>query len=442
MTGRIIRKQIPAWWRNVLLILLTGLLLFLSFNRHSKTGLHNYHSEIWGDKAGYYAYLPAAFIHSFNASRFPQGIDTATGNGFRLDSATNRVVTKYTCGVAVMMTPFFLTTHAIVALSDAPGDGFSQPYHKMINVAAVFYLMAGLILWYRVLRRYFSKGISLITITALFLGTTLFYYAVDETGMSHVYSFFLFSLYLFAVQRVFSESGSALKWIILTGLAAAMIILVRPVNAVFLPVIIFLDAATREEISKRISFLLKWEHVLILLFIAFLLFLPQLLYWNYTYDKFIIYTYHGEGFTNLLSPKITEYLFSTNNGLILYNPVLLFGFTGTILMLIRHKDNGRTLAVLLLVIIYLFSSWWNWYYGCGYGNRSFTEYTTVMALPFGYLANTILNRPRKALKWCWIILVCILVVLNLKMIYSWDGCWYGVTWDWNKFLDLLVSPPK
>ncbi len=442
MAGHIIRKPLPTWWRNVLLTVLTAILLFLSFNRHSKSGMFNYHSEIWGDKAGYYVYLPAAFIHSFHAARFPQGIDTATGNGFRLDMEKDRVVTKYTCGVAVMMAPFFLATHAITSLSDISPDGFSRPYHKMIVVAAVIYLMAGLMLWYRVLKRYFSGTVSLLTIIALLFGTNLYYYAVDETGMSHVYSFFLFSLYLYAIQRVFSEPGPRLNWIIVTGISASLIVLVRPVNAVFLPVILFLDATSREEISDRISTLMKWQHLLILIPVALLVFLPQVIYWHYTYDQYIIYTYKGEGFTNLASPKIAPYLFSTNNGLILYNPILLLGVSGIILMLIRRANNGLLEAILFLGIIYLFSSWWNWYFGCGYGNRSFTEYVTALAIPFGYQINTLWHYPRKAVKWFLVILLVILVFINLKMIYSWDGCWYGTTWDWKGFYELLISAPK
>ena len=40
--------------------------LFLTFNKHSKSGYYNYHSEIWADKAGYYVYLPAVFKFNFN----------------------------------------------------------------------------------------------------------------------------------------------------------------------------------------------------------------------------------------------------------------------------------------------------------------------------------------------------------------------------------------
>jgi hypothetical protein len=423
-------------------IILSGILLFLTFNKHSRSGVQTYHSEIWGDKAGYYVYLPAAFLYAFDGSRFPENIDSLTGNGFRLDREDHRVLTKYTCGVAVLLSPFFLITHALTVLLNAPQDGFSLPYHRMIDVAAIFYLLAGFLAWYLFLRKYFSRIVSVVTMTALFLGTNLYYYAVDETGMSHIYSFFLFSLYLLAIQHLFSGTASSRKWAFTAGVAAAMIVLVRPVNAVFLPVALFLDVTSRKEIVTRIAFLLKWKNLLILIPAALLVFLPQGLYWHYAYGHYLTYTYQGEGFTNLFTPRIIEYLFSTNNGLLIYSPILLLVISGMVLMLLRQQKNGWMTAAMFIITVYLFSSWWNWYYGCGYGNRSFTEYLSLMALPFGFQINTIWTHSRKGIRWLWIIVICLLILLNLKMIYSWDGCWYGTTWDWERFIGLLLSAPK
>lgn len=436
------RRHLPTYLGPAMLILLSGILLFLTFNKHSRSGIQNYHSEIWGDKAGYYVYLPAAFLYSFDGSGFPAAIDSLTGNGFRLEGQDHRVLTKYTCGVAVMLTPFFLITHALTGLLNAPQDGFSIPYHRMIDVAAIFYLLAGFLAWYLFLRNYFSRIVSVMTMTVLFLGTNLYYYAVDETGMSHVYSFFLFSLYLLGIQRLFSGTASSRKWILITAITAMMIVLVRPVNAVFLPVALLLDVSSRKEIIARITFFLKWKNLVILFAAAVLIFLPQALYWHYAYGSYLTYTYQGEGFTNLFSPRITEYLFSTNNGLLIYSPILLFVISGLVLMLVRHQKNGWMTLTVFIVTVYLFSSWWNWYYGCGYGNRSFTEYLSLMALPLGFQLNTIRTHSLPIARWICIIVMAVLILINLKMIYSWDGCWYGTTWDWERFIPLLLSAPK
>src|SRR5680860_135802 len=89
------------------IILFSGILLFLTFNRHSKSKDLDYHSEIWADKAGYYVYLPAAIKYKFNPVNFPDSIDVKTGNGFMLDYEHKKIRTKYTCGVALMQLPFF-----------------------------------------------------------------------------------------------------------------------------------------------------------------------------------------------------------------------------------------------------------------------------------------------------------------------------------------------
>ena len=442
MAQGIRRRHLSTLRGPVIVIILSGILLFLTFNKHSKSGMQTYHSEIWGDKAGYYVYLPATFLYGFDGSRFPENIDSLTGNGFWLDREDHRIVTKYTCGVAVMQVPFFLATHALTYLLNEPANGFSAPYHRMIDVAAIFYLMAGFLVWYHFTRKYYSQTISLLTIAALFLGTNLYYYAIDETGMSHVYSFFLFSLYLYSVWQLFSREEASVKRIIVTGISAAMIVLVRPVNAIFLPVILFLDATSRRETVNRISVLLQRKNIVILVLTAVLVLLPQGLYWHYAFGKFLTYTYQGEGFTHLDSPRIIEYLFSTNNGLVLYNPMLLAVLSGVVRMLVRRQRNGWLIAALFAIAVYLFSSWWNWYYGCGYGNRSFTEYLSIMALPFGFQIHRILTHSRKIIRWLWISVIGILILLNLKMIYSWDGCWYGTTWDWDRFFSLLFSTPK
>jgi hypothetical protein len=207
-------------------------------------------------------------------------------------------------------------------------------------------------------------------------------------------------------------------------------------------VILFLDLTSRKEIVSRISFLTDWKNLLVMIPVILVIFLPQGLYWHSVYGKFLIYTYQGEGFTHLASPRIIEYLFSTNNGLLLYSPILLIGIYGNIRMLIRHQPNGWMSAITIMVIFYLFSSWWNWFYGCGYSNRSFTEYISLLALPVGYQINTIWNHSGKGIRWFWMLIIGILVLLNLKMIYSWDGCWYGTTWEWDRFFALIFSAPK
>ncbi|NBY10976.1 MAG: hypothetical protein EBQ77_08260, partial [Sphingobacteriia bacterium] len=177
------------------LTFILGFFIFLSLNRHSKSGIQNYHSEIWADKAGYYIYLPAFFIYNFQVDGLPAEIDKKTGNGFIVRDG--KIITKYTYGVALLQAPFFIICHVLSKLCNLQDDGFSLIYHKSINIAAVIYSFFSFIFLFNFLIRYLKKKVVIITLACLYIGTNIFYYSVFETGMSHIYSLFLFASYLY-----------------------------------------------------------------------------------------------------------------------------------------------------------------------------------------------------------------------------------------------------
>ena len=425
----------PRW----IFLLLTGILLFLTFNRHSRSGSFNYHSEIWADKAGYYVYLPATFIYGFDARKFPDSIAEKTGNGFRLENNGLRVITKYSCGVAIMQLPFFLAAHILAPSLGQPRDGFTPVYHKAINVAAVVYLMLGLWLLWRILSstrtgRY-AAPLSLFLILT---GTNLFYYGISDTGMSHVYSFFLFCACLFLLHRTqYLHKVSLRQWLLL-GLVCGLIVLVRPVNLLFLTALLFIDAADRQETRDRLKRLWQWP-VLIPMTMAALVFLPQLLYNRYAFGDAIFYTYGEEGF-QWLQPQILKTWFAPNNGLFLYSPLwfmLLYSvYAG------YRAINRRYFFGLFLVLSYVLSCWWDRSFGCSFGARSFVEYGALFCLPLHQWLQRLHTWPRWK-KAAIFALLFLAVGYNLKMIYSFDSCFYGVSdWDWSAYFKWLLSPVK
>ena len=88
-------------------ILITTLLALLISNRHHKSGTFNWMTPLWADQAGYYVYLPGLFIYHFDAKSFPEKIEEKTGLGFSLDLEKNKVISRYTCGTAILQAPFF-----------------------------------------------------------------------------------------------------------------------------------------------------------------------------------------------------------------------------------------------------------------------------------------------------------------------------------------------
>ncbi|MBK8642258.1 MAG: hypothetical protein IPN15_08610 [Saprospiraceae bacterium] len=429
-------------WKEIRLFVITicalSLFVFLGFNRHSKTGYFNYRSQLWADKAGYYVYLPATFIYGYDTSGWPDSLDIKTGDGFHIDKASDKIITKYSCGVAILQLPFFLGAYLLSVRNENSGDGFNPIFHKAIDVAGAFYLTLGLLLIGLILIRKFNNTIALIVTLTLVGCTNLYYYGIDETGMSHIYSFALFASFLYLIFVTdFMRHNNVLSYTIF-GILAGLMVLVRPTNVIFLSVYLFLELGPGETLSMRCLRLLNTKGFFLILVSFFATISPQLIYWEYAFSELLSYSYQNEGF-NWFHPKIINIWFSPNNGLFLYTPIYLI-LMGCQIGII--KSNGWKMAytfILFIIISYVFSAWWDWSFGCSFGSRNFVEYLAIFCFP---LAEYMYSSGR-TVKFYWLIIFTLLAVLNLKMIYTYDECFFGLSdWDFERFVHLIIGPTK
>ncbi len=297
---------------------------------------------MWSDPAGYYVYLPATFIYHWNPDHFPEKMDEATGQSFHLDKAHGKVFTKYTYGVALLQAPFFLIAHFYSSFFSEP-DGYSQAYVNLAHFAGVFYGTLGLILLGFFLSRRVSFAIALLTPILIYLGSPVSYYMSHDTGMSHIYSFFLFAALLNYSDQLKSFN---VKPIFVLGLISGGMILIRPTSFVFLIWCTWFWVESR----KPLNLFSRYIHnpysgikpLLIFLAGIILVFIPQILYWYYVSGQPILYSYGNEGFPNLLSPPLDLFLFSPQNGLFPYSPLMLVIIVGMIQQAVQRKIySGR-----------------------------------------------------------------------------------------------------
>lgn len=419
--------------KKLFFALFLPLLLFLSFNKHSKDEPGTYHSVIWSDAAGYYVYLPLFLIYDGDAEEMPEKIEERCGEGFDVLEDEGKLHTKYPIGPAVLQAPFFLGAHAFAETLGYEATGFSWIYHAAIMIAGVFYAWAGCILLFRFLRRsFFKERESALLVAILLFGTHLFYYSIDAPGMSHVYSFFLFSSFLFLVPKIL-RSPTRGKAMLLGGIAAA-ILLCRPSNLIFLGAPFLMSFDSDPSFRDRMQRLneLRWL-LLPALAAALLCLVPQSLYWHWLSDSPLIYSYGDEGFSNWDRPRILEVLFSTKNGLIPYTPLYLLILGGMGMMTLKGERNGWIHLGLFLLLTYIVASWWNWWFGCSFGGRNYVEYLAPFSIPLGYL----LFRTRsKLLRTLLILSILLFVYANLELVYYYDDCYYGGIWDWQAYWDL------
>ncbi len=419
---------------KVFFTLLFFLCLFLTFNKHSKDKANSYHEVIWSDAAGYYVYNPIWFIYGNDAAAFPDSVITQTGNGFHFTG--NKVITKYPSGVAILQSPFFLVSHFLAEPLGFEADGFSRIYSMGLFIAGIFYCCLGLYLLSKFLSGRFSPFISIAAPLLFLAGTNLFYYSIDAPGMSHVYSFFLFSVIVYLTPAITSKGH--LKHYLPFLICIILAVLTRPTNIMIILFPLLYAINKRSELVKRVKLFMN-NKILILaaLFLSLLITVPQLLYWYNTTGSFITYSYGDEGFSFLTAPKILEVWFSTNNGLFTYSPLLLLSIVGMVLMMLNKNREGYLYAGMFLIISYIFGSWWCWWFGCSFGARSFIEFYAILIIPFCYLMERSIKN--KASRILLVVAIAFCCYLNMDMEYYYDGCFYGGTWDLTTYLKLLNS---
>jgi hypothetical protein len=411
--------------QSILWTLFLGILIFLGFNRHSKDKFNNYHSVIWADAAGYSVYLPLTFTDFFQTAT-PEVVDSVlfhTGEGFLVEN--NKVITKYSYGVSL----FQIIPYAISLSFSENKLPFNPLFHKGVWLVGIILGWISIVLISESLKAFGVQYSWLLSIL-LFGSTNFFYYAIDQQGMSHVYSLFAFSLVIWSLLKAKMNS----QFLTLTVVACSLIVVLRPVNALFIPVLLLiffkktdmpLSYIKEAAFSKN-----KW---LLWVLIGVVFAAPQLIYWNYAFGESVSYAYGDEGFENLLSPKLISVWFSTNNGLLLYSPVWI------VLLALLFKGVGKKLnfnssqlsLFLFLAISLLFGSWWSWHFGCGFGHRAYIEFIA----PIGVMAfsNLKQNQIRKL-----IYLLIPFLIYNLKLTYTYDECWLEGNWDYAFFFDTLV----
>lgn len=334
-----------------------------------RTHRGNTHEIFRSDALGYYGYLRAIFItKDLGHEAFQVEYVNETPNG---------TLNKYFAGEAVMLLPFFLPAHGHALATGTVGDGYTYPYAYAVMVAALVYVLLGLLALRAVLLRLGIRD-RLVALLLLMLGfgTQLAQYTAVQPSWSHVYSFFLVCMFLLLALRMAEQPRwwAALAW----GVVLGLIVLVRPVNGlVVLGIPVLLGDRTRTFILQLLH---RPRHLALAVWAGAVVVAIQPLLWYVQIGSFVAYGYQGEGFL-WGRPALFQVLFGIRRGLFLWTPVLIPAAVAVV-MLWRH-DRYRAVAAALYwaAITYVFSAWWIWYYGSGFGQRVYVEHYPVLILP-------------------------------------------------------------
>jgi hypothetical protein len=353
---------------------------------------------IRGDGVGYYAFLRAPLIqHDLNFERDYLQANT----GFRerrvdengqlkqiFRTSTGHLDNHFSVGPAILWAPFFLLAHAGVLLARAagstvPADGFSAPYRIAVAFATAAYGFLGLLISFRMARKYAQERWAVLATIAIWWASSLPAYMYFNPSWSHAHSVFVVALFLSYWHRT-SSPRTLRQWLLL-GVIAGLMLNVYFVNATLLIVLVVeavrdYAAAFRAAPSRGQALGPLLLVHLIFAMTVLLCLLPTFLSRYFIYGNALESGYVPLREWSWRSPFFLGVLFSSNHGLFSWTPILLLSVAGLFLFCRREPLVGRAFLAAALAFYLVIACYPDWDGISSYGNRFFISLTMLFTL--------------------------------------------------------------
>lgn len=411
--------------------------LLLAVTNNINGGRDHWRTVLQADAKGYHAYLPALVVHhdlhfGFMGLADSLGSNPALHYEYRT-APTGDTINKYWCGTALMQAPFYLAAHGMLKAAGREAPGHGKPYVMAVCVAAIAYALLGLWAVGRLLAAWeVEERWRAWTLVALMLGTHLFYYTIVAPGMSHVYSFALLALLLLAGQRWAAGGGS--RWILALGVLLGLLVLVRPVNGLAVLALPVVGGGWRSWSGRLRTLGTRLPALLAATALGAGIAGLQPLVYKVSTGHWWVDSYPGEHF-QWTYPHPVDMLFSYRKGLFVYTPLCALALVGLPPLWRRCRPQAVAWLCFMLLLTYVLSSWWNWWYGGGFSARPFVEYLPLFALPLGLALQTV-RRP-----WRRVLVTAMVLLIALCQVQTYQARYFRIHYEemdreryWDEFL--------
>jgi hypothetical protein len=376
---------------------------------------------IFWDTISYYAYLPATFIYHDLSLKFIDE-DPAFFNDkiWPQRAENNNYVIKTSMGLSILYSPFFFAAHLFAKCTDYEANGYSLPYHISLAFSSFFYIIFGFFFLYKILIKFFKQWTIFFTILSIGIATNLFAYTTGSPTMAHSFNFTLIILFTYLCILWYEHKN--IKYSVFIGLTGGLILLIRPTNIVVVFIFLLYNISSFKTIKSRfIEWKENWYYILLIIFLAILVWVPQFIYWKTFTNHWLYFSYNdNEGFF-WTEPMFLKGWFGFRKGLFIYTPVLLLSVAGFFFLKKGAKEFTFVVPLVFIVASYIILSWWTWWYGGGFGGRPFIDFYGLMAIPLAALLSSIPDFKR------WLKLsVSILFLLSFFLgIFNYVKSYYG-----------------
>ncbi len=388
----------------------------IRFNYFTNDAKNGYNATTW-DALGYYMYLPGYIIYDdvTELKWFPAIDSTYNVSGGQLYQATplekGGYAFKYLGGVAIMELPFFYIGHTVAYFSDAPQDGFSWPYQYAILFGALFWFFIGCLILRKVLLRFYSETITMLTLLVLCLASNVLQYVSVDGAMSHAYIFPLYAAMLWLTIRWHESPKPRIALFI--GLIAGLATISRPTELIiiFIPILWSLENSGKLK-SKWALVRTHKTHVVWAILGGIIGIFPQLAYWKHATGSWI-YDVGSKWF--FLNPW-WRVLIGFEKGWFIYTPIAIFMVLGLFFM--KGKPYRRAVLTFCLLNIWIIISWSDWRYGASYSTRALVQSYPVFALALAAIIEKIYHHRKR---WIVIGLSTYLIGVNLFQLWQYNA---------------------
>lgn len=373
--------------KNFLKLVFWLLLLIIVWQKI--TNLSN--NELSWDVFGYYLYLPATFIHGdffLTDISWIHNINNqynVSGTLYQLSHAPDKtIIYFFLMGTAVFYAPFFFIGHIIAIVLGYPTDGFSLPYQYSIAIGCIFYTGIGLWFVQKILSKFFNHLNIAICLIIIVLGTNYLHFVTNKNLETTNFLFTLLSINIWFTIKWHQNQRK--KYLLIIAASLALTILVKP-SEIFAGLIPLFWG-----VYNKHTFLKKWQMIVQhkkqfywAILTGIIILSPQLIYWQITTGSPIYDSYKNPGIgLDLLSPHISNSLFSYRKGWLIYTPIMVFALMGFYFVYKENKSIFWALTIYFLLSFYIISSWTEWWYGAGYSNRPVVTTYAALAIPLGF----------------------------------------------------------
>lgn len=268
----------------------------------------------------------------------------------------------YSVGPAVFWLPWFAWGYTLFG-----GTGYEFWYQFIVGLSGVLAALSGLVLLYATIRKTFSAYVSTTSILSLAFATNLLFYGSLDTVNSHAVSFLVACT---LVALMWYRKTPSMFW---AGVLLGALIVIRPQDIVYTLILL---PSIRMSGHKAISAAGGLAMMII----------SQMAIWDALYGSpwKSPYAYLTDYSFDFARPHIVEVLFSPNNGLLLWTPIILVAVSGLLILYRRSPIIALTALGVFASQLYIVASWSTWWQGGSYSGRMFVS--TLPLLAYGIAA--------------------------------------------------------